>query len=235
MDHRGFGINSGPVSDSMFSLGKIVEDFETMRRHQDLDRFAIIGHSGHAYMALEYAKQYPQHVSHVVMIAQSPDSTAASFASADLYLEESVCPDRKALLAQSMQQLEEDIKKDPARKFVAYSIRSAPRTWYDYRFNPERLWEGVDLVPEMFDHVWGKLFRELDITVGLDSFRVPVLVMLGRYDYWNPPALWDTVRKHFYDLTIRVFEQSGHHPQLEEPALFDAELIRWLKSNQNAV
>ena len=81
----------------------------------------------------------------------------------------------------------------------------------------------------MFDHVWGEIFREIDITKGLDKLTAPVLLVLGRYDYLVPPAyLWESVRGKFKDLTVRVFERSGHAPHFEEPALFDKELLGWL-------
>jgi hypothetical protein len=35
-----------------------------------------------------------------------------------------------------------------------------------------------------------------------------------------------------HDLTIRVFERSGHTPQYEETAFFDAELLRWMKERE---
>ena len=36
---------------------------------QDRYRVVVIGHSGHAYLALEYAKRYPAQVSHVALLA----------------------------------------------------------------------------------------------------------------------------------------------------------------------
>jgi proline iminopeptidase len=62
----------------------------------------------------------------------------------------------------------------------------------------------------------------------LEQLDVPVFLALGRYDYLVAPyATWDPYRSRFKDLTVRVFERSGHTPQLEESALFDAELLQW--------
>jgi proline iminopeptidase len=59
-----------------------------------------------------------------------------------------------------------------------------------------------------------------------------MLLALGRYDYLvAPPSSWDAVRPKFRDLTVRVFERTGHTPQYEESALFDAELLGWLKAH----
>ena len=61
--------------------------------------------------------------------------------------------------------------------------------------------------------------------------HIPVFVALGRYDYWNPPHLWETYRQYFSDLTIRVFEKSGHTPQFEQKNDFDRELLDWVNNN----
>jgi proline iminopeptidase len=161
-------------------------------------------------------------------VALSPDSTPASFQVADRYLAESVAPLRKALLAANMAQLETDINADPTRRFIHYSLRSGPRIWYDPAYDAAHLWQDVTVNPEMFDYVWGPVFQNLDITTGLEHLTQPVFVALGRYDYWNPPHLWEPVRHYFRDLHLRVFEQSGHTPQLEQPADFDREILSWL-------
>lgn len=229
VDHRGFGKATAPYSNASFELNVLIDDIEIARQALGLGKVIIIGHSGHAYLALEYAKKYPQHVSHVVLLAISPDSTAASFEAADQYLADSVAPERKAALAESLSHLEADLQTDPKHGFIHRSIRSGPRIWYDYSYDARDLWAGVETNAEMFDYVWGKLFRELDITVGLDNLKLPVFLGLGRYDFWNPPHLWNVARGKFHDLRVGVFEKSGHTPQLEQPDDFDRELLAWLE------
>jgi proline iminopeptidase len=81
------------------------------------------------------------------------------------------------------------------------------------------------------DYLWGHAFKEIDVTKGLAQLKVPVFLALGRFDYSVAPySSWARVRPHFHDLTVRVFEQSSHTPQLEESELFDRELIGWLTS-----
>lgn len=225
MDHRGFGKALKPFDNSSFEVDVLVDDIEALRQKLGLDKIVIIGHSGHAFMALEYAKKYQTHVSHVVLIATSPNASSESFAAADQYFTESVCPKRKAQYEKNMQQLKRDIQADPKNSFIYYSLRSGPRMWYDYTYDATHLWQGVKVIPEMFDYVWGELFKTIDITKGLDKLTKPVLLMLGRYDYWNPPHLWEPLRSKFKNLSIRVFEKSGHIPQLEEAELFDNELL----------
>jgi proline iminopeptidase len=78
MDHRGFAPSPGPVDTSEFELEKLVNDVEMLRQQLGLGPVVVIGHSGHAYMALEYGKKYPDYTSHVVMIGIAPDLSQTS-------------------------------------------------------------------------------------------------------------------------------------------------------------
>jgi proline iminopeptidase len=232
VDHRGFAPSPGPVDTTDFAFDKVLADIERTRQQLGLDKIVIIGHSGHAFMALEYAKAYPEHVSHVVMIGIAPDFSPASAALIRQRWEESVDPERKQALADNFQRIPNSAfaQLSPAEAFVLSYVRNGPLAWYDPHYDSTPLW--ADAVPNvpMFDYVWGRVFRDIDITRGLADLDVPVLVALGRYDYLvAPPHSWDAVRDHFQDLTIRVFERSGHTPQLEEAEVFDGVLLEWLE------
>ena len=68
VDHRGFGVAPKlEVDNSVFDLDVLLDDIETIRRHLSLKDFVIIGHSGHAFLAIEYAKKYSRFVKGVVM------------------------------------------------------------------------------------------------------------------------------------------------------------------------
>lgn len=232
VDHRGFASTDKDFTNDDFTLEKISLDLEKIRKCLGLSKIIIIGHSGHGYMALHYANSFPQHVSNIIIIAMSPDASLESFKAADLYLEESVCPKRKIALEKSLSILEKEIKEKPNDRFILYSLRNGPRIWFNYKFNSSYLWDGVTVIPKMFDYMWGRVFKNIDITKNSKIFSIPILLMLGRYDYWNPYYLWEKNRSMFKNLTIRVFEKSGHTPQFEEPELFDCELLMWLKNTK---
>ena len=233
LDHRGFAASPGRVDTSEFALDRLVDDIERARQELGLGRVAVLGHSGHALMALEYTKKYPAHVYHVIMIGMAPDLSAASAAAADRYWQESVSPERKAIMAENFQRLPDELlaQLPPDEQFIRTYVRNGPRIWYDPRFDSSPLWEGVEVNRDMIDHVWGCVFRDIDITYGLATFDRPVFLALGRYDFLvAPPSAWDAMRSQFQDLTVRVFERSGHTPQYEEATLFNAELVGWLKT-----
>jgi len=70
---------------------------------------------------------------------------------------------------------------------------------------------------------------EIDVSQGLESLDLPVLLVYGRFEFLVAPVhSWDPLRTKFKNLTVRIFEKSAHSPQYEEPDLFDCELLKWL-------
>jgi proline iminopeptidase len=180
-------------------------------------------------MALAYAKKYPQYVSHLVLLACGPNQSAASHTAADQAFQDSVCPRRKEVLEENLRHLPAELAAHPEKRFITFCIRFGARSWYQPDFDATALWLGVQVNMKIFDYLWGKVFAEIDITEDLEALTMPVFLGLGRYDFLvSPPWMWNEVRKKFRKLTFRVFEKSSHTPQLEEPELFDQELLRWV-------
>ena len=230
MDHRGFAPSPGPVENSEFELDKLVDDVERLRQHLGLGRVAVIGHSGHSYMALEYAKKYPENTSHVVMIGVAPNSGEAMSVLADENYQRLADADRLAAEQENMRRISDEqlAALPPSEAFIRRYVRNAAWFWYNPRFDCTHLWDGVTVNTDMFDYVWGKLFAEIDVTRGLEQFDRPVFLALGRYDFGAAESTWDDVKLKFKNLTIRIFGKSAHTPQFEEPELFDDELLAWM-------
>jgi proline iminopeptidase len=231
LDHRGFAPSPGSVDTSAFALDTIIDDVEQARQGLALGRVAVIGHSGHAFMALEYAKKYPDNVSHVVMIGIAPDLGPENAERMAQNWQETASIERKAAMEAALARVPDEplTELEPGEAFIRDYIRDAPKIWYDAEFDSTPLWEGVEANMEMIGHVWGRTFAHIDVTTGLDSFDRPVFMALGRYDFIvAPPSTWDPILPMFQDLTLRVYERSGHTPQYEEAALFDQDLLDWM-------
>jgi proline iminopeptidase len=223
-DTRGFVPASENHTESDFTIDKLIQDIESLRVFLGADKVILIGHSIHAFMAMEYAREFPDRVSHLVLIASSPITGQEIYKEADRYFEESVCPERKSALQITMQRFIES----GDQSFVARLLSFGPRIWYDANFDASKFWEGVEVNYVGAGIIWGSMFGTFDIASSLKAIKCPVFLALGRYDYFNPPHLWEKYRDQLSDLTVRIFEKSGHTPQLEESNNFDEELMRWL-------
>ena len=227
LDHRGFAKTD---SETICELKDIVDDIEYCRKKLQLGQITIIGHSGHGYMALEYAKSYPDSVNRVILIGMGTNHSAEGHQAAEQAFADSVCPNRKKHLQKKLEKLPQELSEHPEKKFITFCLSNGARSWYDYTYDATFLWENVHTNNAVMDHLWGEVFRDIDVTKDLEKLDKPVFLALGRYDYLvSPPHMWNSIRHKFQDITLRIFERSGHTPQLEEPELFDQELIHWLE------
>jgi proline iminopeptidase len=232
LDHKGFVPTEKPVTKEQYKLEAILEDVELARVKLGLGKIAIIGHSGHGFMALEYAKKYPNVVSHIILIGMGPSNSEENHHLSNEYFNDSVSPERKAILENDMGCLSEELKNNPERAFITFCLRLGARSWYNPTYDAKALWEGVQVNMPIIDYLWGEVFRDIDITKNLNLLEAPIFLALGIHDYLVAPFYtWQPLRNQFENLTIKLFEKSGHSPQLEEAALFDSELKSWLLQN----
>lgn len=229
VDHRGFAVAPEEQETNNVSLAKVIEDIDLLRKTLGWNQPIVLGHSGHAFMALEYAKQHPDNVSGVVLMNVSPSYGQPSQELGERAWAELVAPERKAIWGGEMAQLRDRIEAAPEDRFLLFMLAMGARSWFDASYDASGLWEGVPINLPAIDHLWGVEFAQVDITKGLAEFDRPVFLGLGLYDFLVPPAsTWDPIRNAFPDLTVRVFAQSGHTPMLEQPEEFDAELMTWI-------
>jgi proline iminopeptidase len=230
VQHRGFASNPGIVEQSEYELDVIIEDIELCRRELQLNKFIMLGHSGHSYMALEYAKRYPQNVVGVVMIGISPDLSGNSHYAAQVYWEELAGDERKSILAKNKENTpESELQKlTPSKRFLKEYLINAPMIWYDPNFDASELFKESEFNMDMINYVWGTIFKNIDVTKNTENFVTPILLAVGKYDgIVAPVSSWESIKNNFQNMTIKVFEKSGHTPQYEEQEEFDKILIQW--------
>ncbi len=236
IDHRGFAkCLKDKTTNADFELDDILEDIEYIREHLNLGKSIILGHSGHAYMALEYAKKYPQNTLSVTMVGIAPSMSEKSQLLIDQYWNELADNARKEKLKNNHESVTESelSKLSPLDRFIKDYILNGPKIWFDYNYDSAPLWKDVYLNMDMFEYVWGQVFPNLNILDGLKDFDIPVQVCVGKYDFLvAPPQTWEDVKKHFKHLELVAFDKSGHTPQYEEPELFDSAILSFINKHQ---
>lgn len=235
VDHRGFAEEAGSLDPETHTLERVVEDLEVMRRELGLDDFVLLGHSGHAFIAVEYALKYPEHVSKLALFntapTNSPERQRQSFACFD----ETASPERKRHFEAEIAKLADDLAKEPERRFAHVCIRMGAHSFYDYTTDAAPLWDGVTMTMPILDHLWGEAFAQLDLRERLPLLNKPVLLGLGRYDYLvGPLSLWDEIEAHCPHVVKVIFERSGHTPMLEQKEDFATLWRDWLGASPDA-
>ncbi|MDX5338311.1 MAG: alpha/beta hydrolase [Cyclobacteriaceae bacterium] len=229
-NHRGFSENPHSIPSAYGTLQEIVVEIEEFIQQNSLKDFLIFGHSGHAYMALEYAKSFPEKVRGLILCACSPDLSPNTHQKAEVYFQHQAEEIRKDCFAKDMSELGAKIQQDPLGRFKHFVLSQKAKNWYDLNFDPSFLWEGVPTHLPTLDFVWGKLFAAYQLKTGLEKVVCPVLMLQGKYDFAvGPFSLWNDFLPHFSNLHVKILSESGHYPMLEQPEEFDEELLTWKK------
>lgn len=229
VDHRGFARCDRPLAPCDAELETIVADIEALRRHLRLDQIDVLGHSGHGYMALDYARSYPDHLGKLVLVATGPSHAPAHMQAAEQIWQARAEPERKAQLARDLAVMEANIAADPDRRFVWMCLGMGARSWADPAYDARWLWKGVATHMPIFDRLWGDIFRDYPIEQALTQVKSQVLICMGGQDYLVAPAQsWAPYLAQAPHVRMQIFGQSGHTPQLEEPEAFDRVLLDFL-------
>ena len=215
--------------DAPYTVAAAVEDLEVARKALGLSRFVLVGHSIQGSIALAYALRYPEHVSHVVAIGAVPELSPTQIALAESYWDRNASPARKAAHAAAQHAFASAAPSLAPDALASAMIRAdAAKRWYDPEYDERPLMAGAPVNMAVLGELFGQPF-----TLFGDGERLerPTFLALGRHDYGVPPTTWDGQRERFRDVTVSVFERSGHTPQVEEAAEFDERVLDWLQSH----
>ncbi len=221
VDLRASGLSTGEAAGLTFE--RIADDLEAVRKDLGVERVAVLGPSILGILAIEYGRLRPESVSHVIAVGTPPTGDMKFVgARAAAYFEEDASEDRKRLWEGNRARLA------PGMPFLEVLKAQTPQRFFDPTFDQgplyvEAIWKG-----DMIRHVLGVLTPAWDVTADPSSLRVPIFLALGRYDYVVPPLLWDGIADRIPNLTVGLFERSGHQPFFEEPERFAEAVEEWM-------
>jgi proline iminopeptidase len=220
-----------PAGFNEVTLDTLLDEIEQARRSLGVDRIAVLGHSTPGIFALEYARKYPEHTSHVILIGTPPALNQQWLKAQEEFWNSDASQERKEELQSNLEKITDDDLKSvsPDRAWALQNIRTVPRYWYDPKYDSSWIWEGIDFNVGFMYHVFNVVLKDYDVAQSPERITAPVFLALGRYDYVVPYTLWNDKTEKLPDLSIKLFERSGHYAMFEEQALFDASLIEWAK------
>jgi proline iminopeptidase len=151
------------------------------------------------------------------------------------YCESHATKKRKQIWEENKKKLTNEVLRnvsaDKAR--VLRYVLNAPKRFYDAKYNASWLFEGVTVNMSKGIQNFVKSYYRYDITKNIQTKNMPVLLVLGRYDFNNPYYFWNDFKSKFPYLEYHLFDESGHHPMLEETKLFNQTLIEFIYQNNN--
>ncbi|MCW4050182.1 MAG: alpha/beta hydrolase [Candidatus Bathyarchaeota archaeon] len=228
-DLGGGGGESIPRNVESITLATLSDEMEALRRTLNLGKFILLGHSANVFIALDYVKRHPSKVSHLILIGGGPKSDSSFFQRHQQeYWDKHASEERRELLKNKLERLGDMQLFDD---FPRWYEANTPKFWKDADFDTKPIFQGVKPNYDVLRHLFGNVFGEFDSTSYLTEITCPVLLMMGKYDFSNPPSLWDNYWKKFPDCTYHLLDDSGHNPMIEIPMTFDKLLIDWIKTH----
>jgi len=219
-----------PGDASKITFDVLVDDVEQIRKTLRLDKISVFGHSVSGLIALEYARKYPEHTTHVIMNGTPPYSENRMAPICMQYWETNASKERKEMWRKSWQGISRDslnqLGTSDAGKLLY--ILDGAQCFYNYNFSASSLLKNVYWNMKVWDQIFKKLLINYDISTD-KPISTPVFLALGKSDYFVPYTIWDDQKSKVANLTCHIFEKSGHYSFFEEEELFNRELISWFE------
>lgn len=215
-DHRGQGRSARGAKET-YTLDNNVEDMEALRQYLGLDKIVVLGSSYGGMVALSYAVRYPQHVSHLIVIATAADSRFLTRGKE--ILAERGTQEQKAIAQRLWDGAFEN--EEQLREYFQVMM-----SMYSLSYDPNSRQEASNrtiLSPDAINVAFGDFLRSYNVLDQLHKITSPTLVIGGRHDWICPPEFSEEIAKAIPNADLRIFENSGHLIRADEPeALLDA-------------
>ncbi|MFQ4145481.1 alpha/beta fold hydrolase [Chlorogloeopsis sp. ULAP02] len=215
-DHRGQGRSARGLKET-YTLNNNVEDMEALRRYLGLDQIVVIGTSYGGMVALSYAVRYPQHISHLIVIA-----TAAS--SRFLQRAQEILVQRGTEEQKKIAQKLWDGSFENEEQLREYFKIMGPM--YSLTYDPHvsgKNWDRAILSVDAINVAFGGFLRNYNLLDQLHKITTPTLVIGGRHDWICPPEFSEEIAQAIKNADLRIFENSAHLIRADEKeALLDA-------------
>ena len=228
-DQRGTGKSTIENPDSTnITMKLLVEDIEVLRKHLNIDRWVILGHSFGGMLASYYATFYPEHIKGMIL---------SSSGGIDLGLLNNVGNNINSKLTK---------KELDAVKYWGNKIENGDTSHYAklqrgkalanaYVYNKknipaiaERLTQSKPLITDL---VWEDLQRiKFDCSEELSSFDKPVLIIQGKQDI-VPESIAKKEHQVLKNSKLVLLDKCVHYGWLDRPDEYFNNVNKFIQKN----
>jgi proline iminopeptidase len=228
VDERGSG-RSEPSPPDTWTLAHQAADVEALARALELDRYAVLGHSYGAFIALQHAVDFPGRPVATIVSSGIPDARFLEHVERNLAAFEPV-------------ELREQVQSSWAREAHAHTQEDVASLLADqlpFHFADPRDPRIDELRAAMSDAVYGADvlraaangdYGHIAVEDRLASIAHPLLVLAGRHDRTCSTPAAEAIAAGAPDARLVVFEHSGHMAFVEENEAYVTAVRRFLTS-----
>ena len=215
LDQRAQG-RSEPTPPDTWTLERMAQDVIMLALALKLGRYAVLGHSYGAFVALQNAVDYPgQAVATVVSggVASVRDLEGVADA-----LESFEPAELREQVASSWERESSVTTSEEVARLLHDQLPFHFRDPNDPRIAEyERRSAGAVHAPEVLRHFAAAEYGGIDLEDRLPEVTQPVLVLAGRHDRVRPAEASERMARLLPRAELHVFEESAHMTFVEEP------------------
>jgi proline iminopeptidase len=219
VDQRAHGRSEKPPEHT-WTLERMAQDVIMLARSLQLDRYAVLGHSFGAFVALQNAVDYPG-IAAQTIVSGGVASTR--------WLNETVERNLAALEPEDLRRRvvaswEREPSVQTSAEFHELLHDQLPFHFADP--SDPRIEEYLDrsretrYSPEVIRAFAATGYGGIELEDRLDEIRSPVLVLAGRHDRTCPVEAAEAMSKGIRDSELVIFERSAHMTFVEEPSAY---------------
>jgi proline iminopeptidase len=198
-----------------WTLETMAEDVVSLARSMGLDRYAVLGHSYGAFVALQNAVDFPNMAAQTIVSGGVPSAKYLADVEKQLASFEPV---------HLREQIAASWEKESSVRTAEEFAQLMTEQWPFHFANPEdprieeydRRTAGSVLSPEVLRQFASNDYGAIEVEDRLSEVSQPVLVLAGRHDRVCSAKAAEAIARGIHGAELVIFEHSGHMTFVEE-------------------
>lgn len=215
------------------TLAHFAADLEALRKHLNLTKLNLVGHSVHAQIALEYAHQYPDYVGKLIIICGVPFQGPEYDQLKTEHWDHQADQNRKKCLDSNLiafNKIKDSITPD--RQFAVSYHYFAPYNWVDPAYDAQSLLADLRTCPVILGRLFSIIPPKSNLIKKISQLTSATLIVHGRLDFTVPHTAWEGLPALNRNITFILMDSASHNPQTEESTAteFNRHLVEWINT-----
>ena len=227
-DQRGNGLSSHLIKDDTININQFTLDIESLRVELGIDKMAILGHSMGTFFAINYAKNFPKHVSKLILSNATPmDLENLMKMNDNLNNRANKCSTQLNNISNSL-----EFKNNDSKALKNYLIELNKKSFFDERL-VTNLFKDVNITKEFMDN-----FKTINnmilmeylnkiINYDITDIMIPTLILNSDYDF-IPIESSTYISERMPYSRVETIYNSGHYPFIEKTQEFISKVSAFL-------
>ena len=234
-DQRGRGRSAEGVRAEEVGIRSDVEDLESVRRWFELDSFAVLGHSWGGILAMEYAINHPDRVSHLILMNTAPASNQDLLQFRERLRRIRPAGDIEMMESIKSTDLYQDGDLEAEAEYYRIHFRASLPTAEHVdqvvgrlrtHFDNESVRKARAIEYRLYEQTWSS--PDYDLVPALSALDIPTLVLHGEHDFVAVEAA-ARVAEAMPRGRLTVLPGCGHFSYLEFPDLVHTHIRSFMR------